>query len=474
MGKRTTNQEKEQLPAIDQWAEEEFGHVSFKDERLAKRLKKIATDFARRPTSSIPQASGNWAASKAAYRLFDNPGLDAREILENHLLATVERIKAQKRVFAIQDTTALNYTTHPQTEGLGPITSNAEVTKGLFAHTTLVVTEAGIPLGIIDEQITARDPKKYGDSKRRNSKPLEEKESNRWIKSFHTTAQVAAALPQTQIIAMADREADIYELLELAAQRENQVDLLIRAQHNRGVMEPEEKRLWNFLHDRPMAATLGVEVAGGGGKKARVASLSIRFCPVTLKAPSLKGERGSIGLWAVEALEENPPKGVKPLCWKLLSSQEVTTGQQAVEKVQWYKQRWLIEVFHKVLKSGCGIEERQLETAERLENCAAVDLVVAWRVFYLTALGRHLPNNPASGYFAEHEWKALYCFIHRTNVIPERPPGIGEAVRWIAQLGGFLGRKGDGDPGPITLWRGLLRLEDIAEAYLAFNPPTCG
>ena len=142
--------------------------------------------------------------------------------------------------------------------------------------------------------------------------------------------------------------------------------------------------------------------------------------------------------------------------------------------MEWYGNRWLIEVFHKVLKSGCEIEERQLETAERLENCAALDRVVAWRILFLTVQSRYTPNAPASAYFAEHEWKSLYCFIHKTNVPPKEAPTLHQTIRWIAQLGGFLGRKSDGNPGPTTLWRGLLRLQDIAETYLVFNPPTCG
>ncbi len=458
---------------IDPWAEHEFGHVPFTDKRLEKRVKKIATNFARLPTGSIPQASGNWANSKAAYRLFDNEAVSDEEILENHLLATVERTRAETIVFAIQDTSSLNYTPHPATTGLGPINNNADKTKGLFAHTTLIVTPSGVPMGILDEQIQARDEAKYGDSKKRNSKPIEEKESVRWLDSFRTTEQLADMLPETQVVVIADREADIYELLVEAAENQNRLGLLVRAQHDRGVAH-EEKRLWKALHSQPESAKIAVEIPGGNGRKPRTAILSIRFCPVTVKAPLLKKEQAPVSLWAVEALEENAPSGVSALCWKLLTTVAVATAKDAIERVQWYKQRWLIELFHKILKSGCKIEARQLQTAERLKKCAAIDLVVAWRILYLTTLSRYTPNAPSSGFLAEHEWKALYCYIHRTNQPPAKAPDLRQAVRWIAQLGGFLGRKGDGDPGPITLWRGIRRLEDIAAAYLVFNPSTCG
>lgn len=459
---------------ISEWAEAEFSWAPFADKRIAKRLKMIASDFARQPTASIPQASQTWAATKGAYRFFDNPNVSAEEILENHLLATVERMRAHPLVFVIQDTTDINYTSHPHTSGLGPIGNKADTTKGFFMHGSLAATPEGVPLGVIDVQTYVRDPKKFGGSKVRNSKPIEEKESARWLKGFQVVQQVANLLPETRVVSIADREADIYELFAMAAEHDNTAGLLVRMQHNRGVEEEEQKFLLGLLRSRPVAATLAVEVPAGAGRRARTAHLSVRFCAVRIKAPLLKEGQPSIDLWAVEAVEENPPSGAAALCWRLLTNVPVTTAKEAIERVDWYKTRWLIEVFHKILKSGCKIEERQLETLDRLRNCAAVDLVTAWRVLFLSVLSRHMPNAPASAYFAEHEWKALYCFIHKTNVPPPNTPTLNQAVRWIAQLGGFLARKGDGHPGPITIWRGLHRLQDIAEAYLVFNPSTCG
>jgi hypothetical protein len=459
--------------SIDAWAEADFSRAPFADKRLEARVKKIATDFARRPTASIPQASQNWAATKAAYRLFDNPSVSEKEILENHRLATVERIRAEKLVFVIQDTTALNYSEHPATEGIGPIGNNADKTKGLFVHGSLATTPQGVPLGFIEVQIYARDCDKFRDSKNRNSKPIEEKESFRWLKAFQAAQQCAQSVPETKMVSIADREADIYELFAMAAEEGNKAGLLVRSQHNRGV-EHEEKFLWNHLRKQPVAATVAVSVPAKPGKRSRMAHLSIRFAEITLKAPLLKEGQPPIRIWAVEAWEENAPSRAEPLCWKLLTNVPVCSARDAIERVDWYKQRWLIEVLHRILKSGCKIEERQLEAADRLRTCAALDLVVAWRILFLTTQSRYTPNAPASAYFADYEWKALYCYIHRTNQPPDQAPALGQTIRWIAQLGGFLGRRRDGDPGPMTLWRGLHRLEDIADAYLIFNPPTCG
>ena len=459
---------------IDSWASQEFGRVCLGDKRLERRLKVIATDFARQPRASIPKACGSWAQSKGAYRFFDNRGVSAEAILESHRMATIERMGAEKLLFAIQDTTFLNYTDRPNTSGLGPIGNNSDKTKGLIAHCTLVVNPEGVAMGVIDASILARKREQFGDNKRRNQKPIQEKESFRWLEGFRAVQRASALLPQgCQVVSVADREADIYDLLALATEKGNRVGLLVRAQHDRGV-EHEENRLWKWLRSQPVAATLGVEVPACVGRKRRVAILSIRFSKVALKCPLLKEGRSTLHLWGVEALENNPPSGVEPICWKLLTTVAVDSAKDAIERVLWYKLRWQIEVFHKILKSGCQIEERQLESAQRLKRCAAVDMVVAWRILHLTIQSRYTPNAPASCFLEEYEWKALHCFIHKTNLPPAEPPSMSKAIGWIAQLGGFLNRKSDGYPGPVTLWRGLHRLNDIAEAYLVFNPPTCG
>src|SRR5439155_15114819 len=166
-------------------------------------------------------------------------------------------------------------------------------------------------------------------------------------------------------------------------------------------------------------------------------------------------------VWAVLAREEDPPAGATPLGWLLLTTCPVATADDALERVDWYACRWGIEVLHRVLKSGCRLEAKQLGAAERLERCLALYSVVAWRVLHAAMLARDLPDAPCTALLAPDEWRALYCFTHRTPTPPADPPPLRQAVRWIAQLGGFLGRRADGHPGPMALWRGLQRLHDL-------------
>jgi hypothetical protein len=158
----------------------------------------------------------------------------------------------------------------------------------------------------------------------------------------------------------------------------------------------------------------------------------------------------------------------EPIEWLLLTTLPVSSAEQAAEKVRWYTQRWLIEVFHRTLKTGCGIENRQAKSERTLEAALAVDAVVAWRVMWLTKLGRETPDVPCSIFFEEEEWQALHCVVHQTKTPPEEPPRLRDAVRMVAGLGGFLGRKGDGEPGAQTIWRGLERLTDFTIAFRMF------
>ena len=217
-----------------------------------------------------------------------------------------------------------------------------------------------------------------------------------------------------------------------------------------------------------VSGNLCITVPRKKGQPPREAILSIRYDCVSLKPPKHRSkEKGlqPITLWAIWAHEQNPPKGAEPISWMLLTTIPIASFEEALEKVQWYTCRWHIELFFKILKSGCRIEARQLETADRLKRCLAVDAVVAWRVLYLTMLSRNIPQMPCDVLLEAEEWQALYCFIHRTKTPPLKPPTLMEATRMIARLGGFLGRKSDKHPGPSTIWRGLQRLQDIARTW---------
>jgi len=309
------------------WAEEELGQVQLGDERLRQRLLVVARDFYARPQSHVPQScGGDRAKTKAAYRLFDHPQVNLDAVLESHYAVTATRVAQQAVVLAAQDTTSLNYSTHPATENLGPIASTEEGVIGLLVHDTMAFNGEG-------------------------------------------------TAPQTRT-----------------------------------------------------------------------------------KLPNVR-------LWAVWARERHAPSGVEPVEWRLWTTLAVETFAQACQKLDWYTRRWGIEVFHRTLKSGCQIETRQLGRADRIEACLAIDLVVAWRIFHLTKLGRETPEVPGTVYFEELEWKALVGFIRQDPVAPPPPPSLRDAIRMVARLGGFLGRKGDGEPGTQTIGLGLQRLDDISAAW---------
>jgi hypothetical protein len=204
-------------------------------------------------------------------------------------------------------------------------------------------------------------------------------------------------------------------------------------------------------------------------RTARDATLEIRWAELTLCSPARLGStKHPLTVWAVLAQERDAPSGLQPLQWMLLTTVPVRSSEDALERLHWYTQRWAIEVLHRTLKSGCRIEDRQLGNADRLEACLAIDLVVAWRIFHLTKLGREVPQAPCTVHFEELQWQSLMIFTNRNPVPPREPPTLREAIRRVAALGGFLGRKGDGEPGTEVLWRGLQRLDDITHTCAFF------
>lgn len=452
---------------IAPWVAREFGGVDLGDKRLERRTQIIMSQFSRQPTASIPQACGQWGDIKAAYRFFDNDAVQPERLLQPHSQATIQRMQSHAIVLAVQDTTSLNYSTHPDTEGLGPIGNNADKTIGLLVHSTLALTISGQPLGLLDVQVRSRDHRHFGGSRnahQRNRKAVAQKESQRWLDSLYACQQAALGCPQTTVVNVTDREGDLYELFEQALQpNQPRVHILVRAQHNRQVQQSAEPKLWPHLAAQEAAATLLVQVPRQPGQPSRTARLTIRFGPATLTAPTLKEHKLPLQLWAVQAQEEQPPAGQKTIVWRLLTTLPVNNAAEAVEKVHWYCQRWQIEVFHKVLKSGCRIEHRQLETAARLRRILMMDLILAWRILLLSKVSRQKPEASATEWLLEKEWKVLW--VHMKKQPPKDPPTLHQAVRWIGQLGGFIGRKSDGEPGPIVLWRGLLRLHDLVHAY---------
>jgi hypothetical protein len=457
------------------WAEQEFGRVDFPDARLRPRLLGLAAAFAAQPTAPIPVAlQGNASQTKAAYRFFNNPQVDLHTLLHPHYEATAARIAEQPVVLTAQDTTSLNYDAHAATRDLGPINTRADAAQGLKLHDTLALTPDGVPLGLIDIQVWARDGQHTGQAAQRKQRPIADKESQRWLDSFRRTAAVQRLCPGTRLVSVADREADIYEVFQEATHEPDGPDLLVRA--NRATQrcvdddEDEQTPLWNYLPTRRLLGHCDLAIPGRGGRKARVATLEIRCAAIQLRPPKRLKGAPALALWAVHAVEPEPPPGCEAVEWLLITTVATVTLDDALERLRWYAVRWNIEVFHRTLKSGCRIEDRRLGSADSLQACLAIDLVVAWRVMWLSKLGRETPNVPCAVFFEQAEWQALHCHHHRSPNPPETPPTLGEAMHMVAKLGGFLGRQCDGNPGATALWRGLARLADITDTFSLFHP----
>jgi hypothetical protein len=330
-------------------------------------------------------------------------------------------------------------------------------------HSVLAVTPDDLPLGLLHQQIWVRDPAAVGKKHTRHQRETADKESQRWLTALAATQ--TQLQPTTQVVTIADREADIYDLF--ASPRPAHSHLLIRAAYDRRVEQPDG-HLWPLMRQAPVGGEFTVEVPRGDDQPARSATLSLRWTSLRLKPPrQRKGQHtlSAVPLQGVVAEEQQAPPGVQPICWLLLTTLPIVSREDAVQMVAWYTRRWLVERYHFVLKSGCRVEALQLETAGRLERALATYCIVAWRLLWLTYAARLMPTAPCSVALQPAEWQALYCTVHTTTVPPTAPPPLADAIQWIAQLGGFLGRTQDGPPGVRVLWRGWQRLQDIAATW---------
>jgi hypothetical protein len=445
------------------WSALELRHVDLGDHRLNKRLVKLVDDLLAAPEATVPQASGDWAATKAAYRFWDNPRVDPDDIRAAHRAVALERLVSHQDepILAIQDTTSFDFTDHPDTAGLGYLAHSKR--RGFWLHTALAVSAAGVPLGPLAQHTWTRDPATLGKRAQRNKKETADKESQRWLDALAATE---AALPAGQrVVTVADREADFYDLF--AAPRRPGSHLLIRAKPRRRVRQVE-RLLGRVVRATAAAGTLTVDLRRGDDRPPRPAVLTIRLATVDIAPPSThlrRKELPHLRLTAILAEEENPPAGQEPVRWWLLTTLPIAGLADAVQAVGWYALRWLVERYHYVLKSGCRVERLQLETAARLDRALATYAVVAWRLLWLTYEARRHPEASCEAVLPREQWQVLHQVVHKTAKVPVSPPGLREAVRLIARLGGFLARKGDGEPGVKTIWRGLRRLDDLVTGW---------
>lgn len=476
------------------WIEDELLTSDIGDERLDERFKVVLDRLSRKPSASIPAACNGPTEAIATYRFFDNDRVDESEILKPHQDATLDRIAEHNVVLLAQDTTELELTRpEQQMKGAGPL--NDELHVGFHDHAMLSLTPDRIPLGVVDADIWARDLDEFRENqkdkknkeRKKKQKAIEEKESVRWLEGYRRGCEIAAQVPDTTIVVLSDSEGDVFECFQEAQKKtgEKTAEWIVRAGQNRSVPSKDAnghwKKLWGEVGKSKVLGTIEVEVSKNRPKSsddqkrnqarsARRATLRVRATRVTLKGPSRPGGRlQDLKVNAVLVREVNPPKGEKPIEWLLLTSLPINTWKKVCLVIDYYCCRWQIEIYFRILKSGCQVEELQLETAARFKPCLAVYMIVAWRVMYLLMLGRECPDMPCDLVFSDDEWKSVY-----TVVCQERPPRVApsleEMVYMIASLGGHLGRTHDGPPGPKTMWIGMQRMTDLALAWRSFGP----
>lgn len=449
------------------WTEQEFGRVQFFDERLKRRLFTLATDFFAQPGELIPQASnGSAAKTKAAYRFFENANVDMQTLLRPHIESTIERLSPYPVILAVQDTTTLSYTAHPP-EGAGPINTSQNSAVGLLLHDTMAFTPEGTPLGLLNVQCWGRDPAQTGKKYRCGQLPIEEKESMKWLISYRAVAEAQKLCPNTMLISVGDREADLHEFFHEALKDPFGPKVLVRAERtrNRKTEQGDEKEeLWQRMKAEKIQGMLEVAVPRRGARPARTAKLEVRFAEVVISHP-LKSKLPSLKVWSVYAREVDHPVGVKePIDWMLLTTLKTDNFKGACLRLSWYSRRWGIEVYHRTIKSGCRIEDRRLDGTDNLESCLAIDLVVAWRIYWLTMVAREKPDTPCDQVLLPEEWRVLSAWA--TGKIPPKAPGTHQAVHWIGKMGGWLARGKQDNPGTTCMWRGLVRLPAMAQGYL--------
>jgi hypothetical protein len=459
------------------WAIEELSKASFGDKRLDNRFLKVASAQALKPQSSINAANADWSSIKGAYRFFDNDKVTPEKILEPHFANTAHRIYGQEFIVVAQDTSFIDFSSHKMTLGLGTATAIGDYeVKGVHFHAGLALSHEGTPLGLVYSKLWSRE-KQTKKGHAHTKIPMRMKESYRWIECLEKTKEL---LPSgTNALVVGDRENDIYEYFERAIDLE--IDVLVRLQHNRLIMDEfgDSERIEDFFLNEKVKGLIEVEIPGNGSRVARTATMEVKFGEVCLEGQprgiktARVNNRSDLILTVLRLTEKNPPSVKEALGWTLITTLPVHNLEDAEQVMKYYRMRWTIELYFKSLKSGCSVEKCRLEEAEKLLKFVALCGVVAWRLMWLTWLQREIPHASGGLVITEIEWKTLWLKKHREKIKaglmeanpPEEIPDLRTITRWIANFGGFIGRKGYGNPGMITIWRGWQRIMDGAEIY---------
>ena len=458
----------------------ELTGIKLRDKRLSKQSKKIIEGLSANPEASINASFKTHSETQAAYRFFSNDAVSPEEIHHPHREATIGRMQEQPVVLLVQDTTELNYTKHPPKDAR---CLNKEDRFGLYEHTSLAVAPNRLCLGVVDVESFDRDPDSLQKSENkkleRKALLIEDKESYRWLRGYRLACELAARCPGTQIVSVADREADIYDIyVEYRDRLGARAEYIIRANDERTTLERDPERgakaycnVREQVAKTPLFTEKTIELPATPKRAARKAHLEIRAMTVTLKPPATRPQMESVTHNVVLVQEVSGPGDGTDVNWLLFTTLLIDTADAVLTIINYYAARWMVEIYFHTLKSGCRVEEIQLEKVARLKRCLAFYRIIAWRVLHVTYLNRVSPELPCTAEFSDNEWKSVWRVVTKTE-IPETPPTIGAFVRILTALGGYNNRAKERPPGAEVLWVSLRRMTDFAMAWLAFGPET--
>ena len=448
----------------ERWAKETFGPSKLKDIRRTSRAVQVASDMAKNPSGSLPDQMHTWKGTIALYRLLSEEDVTFEALMQPHWSQTRNRIEAQPVVLLVQDTTEVDLSHHRKTSGVGQIGNGQG--RGLYLQTVLaLVPETGEVLGCAIQEPFVRTPAPAGET-RSKRRQRDTRETDVWMRLVQRLGSYPA---ETLVVHVGDRGADMFSFFQACQATHTQ--FLVRGFENRR-LQPQEDAPEGHLLDEvrrwPTQASRPLQVPGSHGRTARSTMVQLAFGQLTVLPPRFETRCGKepFSLWAIRVWEEQTPAGEEPLEWILLTSIPTTTLEQAWERVNWYENRWVVEDYHQGLKTGCHLEQRQVQTVDRLKRLLGFLSPLAVRLLQLRDLARREPERPAREVV---DADLLAIVAAQTN---QSPTEMTTHTFWkaVAQMGGYLARHGDGPPGWKTLWKGWLRVQALLEGvHLAFH-----
>jgi hypothetical protein len=441
---------------ISDWAQEQFGKCELGDRRRTKRVIKFAAQAAAMPDASTPKQAEDWGACKAAYRLFAQEDVTFEAVTAPH--CAMSRAVSAGTWLVINDTTEINFGYDRELVGVGRVGSAQA--RGFYLHTAMIVSaESEEVIGVAGQDLYSRPLKKVKRVSSSERRKKLKRETDMWGRVIDRVGPPPA---EARFIHVCDRGADNFEIYcHLLQQRAGWV--VRAAQLKRRVLDADgrECSLDDVVRAAPLQGSYELQVRANHDQPARTALIEVRLARLVMPRPRNGISRyvsesriSEIPMWAVEAREVNPPRGVKALRWVLLTSEDVRGFDDAWRIITWYEKRPLIEEYHKCLKTGCRVEDRLYRSGERLAPVIGLLSVLAVRLLQLKMVARRDPDQPAAQVVPKEWLQAVPLLLKK-----RRPMNtVRDFFRGLAQLGGFLGRKGDGEPGWQTIWGGLEKL----------------